>query len=733
MSNKILKLRNNRISRLFKKATLTQSDVKGAVSFKLEDLKDDGKEEFKIKYYVTELVYDRGGIEFEYEALGPFIFNVTKAENVEDYSFSYDSTTDNRIHGAIYQDDILTFNVEDQLSDVSIQELLSEEFITIIKLGLASADTTGNFTRYIEQLAEFTGPNLPETGSAGKPSVKTVRIPCVGASAATKSKYPDVYKILEAEFGPDGPFNASEEIDGNTVFLFDIDDSERNKIEDLNKVIRIWQEGVGFSGNLVDGILGPKSFKKLVEDGYGEAGELVFQIAKYFAKKQGIDPELVDLKYKFLPCPQGRGRPSTKRKKDKKESSCTERFIEMYNNDELFKARVTRFIKSTPKLEALVVDQRSIRKGLHIYLKENHGMYDNVGPDITEEEALCWLLDNNNNLVTQPISESLPSGTDMTIRREHTSPSASLKGRGCSGLAWTAEDVKEFLLPILQYPERFKSGLKLGGKGMWIAQKLKGKALGNKVRDFFARYRKDLENNRENPTFALFGLRNVDMWFADERAKRDIYSRYIDSLSQSIAKFLNLIVGDLKLGYRTNEQRMELTRMLGKEDYEVSDIKGGYDDNQGSSHKRYCKTGLVAVDRSRVVLAFFDFVEKVAITGGFSEELIRQADNDVKVRLKGVVGAWENRYRQYSSPEEINRDPAMNIESFKSDFPDADPSSSRRLTDVTRQTGQVNDHLGSISSNNFYNLVKLANHLDLIGEKLLSDKVELIIKEEIQK
>ena len=60
------------------------------------------------------------------------------------------------------------------------------------------------------------------------------------------------------------------------------------------------------------------------------------------------------------------------------------------------------------------------------------------------------------------------------------------------------------------------------------------------------------------------------------------------------------------------------------------------------------------------------------------------------------------------------------------------PESKYRLRNVPRKS-KADDRLTSISSNNIYNLVKLANHLDLIGEKLLSDKVELIIKEELKK
>ena len=43
---------------------------------------------------------------------------------------------------------------------------------------------------------------------------------------------------------------------------------------------------------------------------------------------------------------------------------------------------------------------------------------------------------------------------------------------------------------------------------------------------------------------------------------------------------------------------------------DFGEIHGGYGDNQGGSHRRYCKTGLVPVDRSRVVLAFFDLIDK---------------------------------------------------------------------------------------------------------------------------
>ena len=95
---------------------------------------------------------------------------------------------------------------------------------------------------------------------AGKPPTKEVKIPCLGASTATKTKYLEAFGIIATAFSsPDGDYEQFDD-DGDEIFNFS--DTDINSFDDLDKAIKRWQEVEGgFSGSQIDGVLGPKSYK----------------------------------------------------------------------------------------------------------------------------------------------------------------------------------------------------------------------------------------------------------------------------------------------------------------------------------------------------------------------------------------------------------------------------------------------------------------------------------------
>lgn len=371
--------------------------------------------------------------------------------------------------------------------------------------------------------------------------------------------------------------------------------SEYPNADTIDKAIKKFQqEKLGFSGRAVDGILGPKSYNEMISnDEDSLIAKLYFALFAAFAKDAGhsenLEEDYIEAFYtpKFVSCSGrrrstgggvargrsnsgGEGRSeflgSLVSKKD-----CKKEYAELISTDK-GKEKVRSALLADQNFmnkykSSSSVDQDKPMKVLADYIK-------NFTPATTAECYIFKMIEENNTAQKAMEIGSLSSGRGGGGRFEALPTETQEQIEGCSGEAWTKEDISGLLKAIITGKT---TGLNIGQKGnVFVAQVLNPNKLKNKFKDLLRKRKKGLD-------------------FPFLRSNK-FYLKIIEDMSEDLAGYMNAFV---------KQDAKEIRRLLGKQEYEYLS-----DEKASPSIGRYCKTGLKRQDRSRLFMGFADLVNK---------------------------------------------------------------------------------------------------------------------------